>query len=56
MNKERYGELNKTVEKIKKEGNKITYDVVYWSKREHSTTYIYLFVYKSGNFHSFLLL
>ena len=40
MNKERYGELNQTVENIKKEGDKITYDVVYWSKREHRTTYI----------------
>lgn len=40
MNKERYGELNQTVENIKIEGNKITYDVVYWSKREHRTTYI----------------
>ena len=41
INKERYGELNQVSDNIKKEGDKIEYDVLYWGKKEHRITYIY---------------
>ena len=40
INKERYGELNQVSDNIKKEGDKIEYDVLYWGKKEHRITYI----------------
>ena len=40
INKERYGELNQVSDNIKKEGDKIEYDVLYWGKKEHRVTYI----------------
>lgn len=40
INKERYGELNQVSDNIKKEGDKIEYDVLYWGKKEHRITYV----------------
>lgn len=40
INKERYGELNQVSDNIKKEGDKIEYDVLYWGKKEHRITYM----------------
>ena len=40
MNKERHGELTFTSDNIKIEENKVEYDVLYWDKKEHRTTYL----------------
>lgn len=40
MNKERYGELNFESSNIQIFENKVEYDVLYWDKIEHRTTYL----------------
>jgi hypothetical protein len=40
INKERYGELDFTADNIKINGNKVEYDVLYWDKIEHRTTFL----------------
>lgn len=40
INKERYGELNPKAENIQIIDDKVTYDVLYWNRVEHRTTYL----------------
>lgn len=40
INKERYGELNLSVSNINITKDKVDYDVLYWDKTDHRTTYL----------------
>lgn len=40
MNKEKFGELEFKSDNIKIDDNKVEYDVLYWDKRVHRTTYL----------------
>ena len=40
MNMERYGKLSFKSDNVSVNGNKVEYDVLYWDKREHRTTYL----------------
>lgn len=40
INKERYGELTFTSDNVNVMGDKVEYDVLYWDRKEHRTTYL----------------
>ena len=40
INKERHGELDFKSDNIQVEENKVEYDVLYWNRKEHRTTYL----------------